>query len=108
MGSVPASAVPRLLADHDVFIMPSRYEGFGLTILEAMAAGVVPVVSRIAGVTDTIVTHAQDGLLFPMGNAQAAASLIKELCEEPLCLLRLSAAARSRARNDCFQHPVLR
>lgn len=102
IGPVPPSEVPRVFADHHVFIMPSRFEGFGLTIIEAMAAGIVPVVSRIPGVTDAIITHERDGFLFPVGNAGVAASLLRRLNEDRECLYRLSHAAHNRARDDCF------
>ncbi|MDX7324888.1 glycosyltransferase, partial [Providencia rettgeri] len=55
LGAVHPEAVFDLLLRHDVLVMPSRFEGFGLTITEAMSAGCIPVVSRIRGVTDTIV-----------------------------------------------------
>jgi glycosyltransferase involved in cell wall biosynthesis len=41
---------PKLIADHDVFCLPSRFEGFGLAALEAMLAGRVLLVSARAGI----------------------------------------------------------
>ena len=43
-------ASPRLIAEHDVFCLPSRFEGFGLSALEAMLAGRVLLVSERAGI----------------------------------------------------------
>jgi glycosyltransferase involved in cell wall biosynthesis len=43
-------ASPRLIAGHDVFCLPSRFEGFGLAALEAMLAGRVLLVSERAGI----------------------------------------------------------
>jgi len=73
MSWVAPSDVPRLVGRHDVMIMPSRFEGFGLTLIEAMSQGCPAVVSRIAGVTDTIVTDGEDGLLFSVGDFRQAA-----------------------------------
>ena len=56
--------------DADVFCMPSRYEGFGLTALEAMAAG-VPVVAAAAGAIPEVVGSA--ALLVPADDTEALA-----------------------------------
>ncbi|MDX3924420.1 MAG: glycosyltransferase family 4 protein [Shinella sp.] len=97
-GFVAPEEVPALLCRHDVLVMPSRFEGFGLTIIEAMAAGCVPVVSRIAGVTDTIVEHGVNGFLFPVGNSRLAARSVDGL-GDPETWRRMSDAARRRAGN---------
>jgi glycosyltransferase involved in cell wall biosynthesis len=97
LGRIPVGAEPELYARHDVFLMPSRFEGFGQTIVEAMAAGCVPVVSRIRGVTDTIVTDGEDGFLFPVGDVGAAGAIVRRLADDRALLARLAAAARQRA-----------
>lgn len=97
LGRVPLGSEPDLYARHDVFLMPSRFEGFGQTIVEAMAAGCVPVVSRIRGVTDTIVTDGEDGFLFPVGDVAAAGAILRRLADDRALLARVAAAARHRA-----------
>ncbi|MEO9339265.1 glycosyltransferase family 4 protein [Mesorhizobium sp. SB112] len=96
-GRVAPEDVPELLAAHDLLIMPSRYEGFGITLVEAMAAGCVPVVSRIRGVTDTIVDHEKNGLLFTMGSMDEAASQILGLSKNPKKLDEMAKAAQIKA-----------
>lgn len=96
VGAVSPDQVPETLASHDVLLMPSRFEGFGLTLLEAMAAGCVPVVSDIAGVTDTIAENDVSGILFPIGDWRAAARSIDELGRNPERLATMSVAARHR------------
>lgn len=102
IGAVSHADVPRVFSEHDVFLMPSRFEGCPVTLIEAMAAGVVPVASYIPGVTDAIITQEKDGLLFQMGNARAAARLIWRLGEDKQFLDAVSQAAWSRARDRCF------
>ena len=97
-GEVRPERVPSLLAAHDVLVMPSRFEGFGLTLVEAMAAGCVPVATCLAGVTDTIVTTGRDGLLFPAGDVGAARRAIAGLAVDRAALQRLSHAAHEAAR----------
>ncbi|MDX6752571.1 glycosyltransferase family 4 protein [Geminicoccaceae bacterium 1502E] len=94
VGRVAPEDVPALVAEHDAFLMPSRYEGFGQTLVEAMAAGCVPVASRIAGVTDRIVAHGEDGFLFAVGDMAAAAGFVRELAASPARLAAMAGAAR--------------
>jgi glycosyltransferase involved in cell wall biosynthesis len=93
LGAVGQADVPALMAQHDIIIMPSRYEGLPMTLIEAMAAGCVPVVSNIRGVTDTIIDHDSNGLLFPIGDFVAAAGLVGRLHHDYELLGALSSAA---------------
>lgn len=94
LGDVAPEAARRLFAAHDVLLMPSRFEGFGMVLVEAMSAGCVPVASRIAGVTDAIVTPGRNGLLFPVGRTREASAAIDSLAADPP---RLRAMSRSAA-----------
>ena len=94
MGRVPEADIPGLYAAHDIFLMPSRMEGFGQTLVEAMAAGCVPVASLINGVTNMIVSHGEDGLLFKMGRCREAAMGIEKLAADHEQLSAMSHAAR--------------
>lgn len=90
---VAPSDVPWLVSQHDVMVMPSRFEGFGLTLIEAMSQGCPAVVSRIAGVTDLIVTHGEDGLLFPVGDFRQAARHIDFLADNKQLRAEMARAA---------------
>ncbi|MCX5578605.1 glycosyltransferase family 4 protein [Kaistia terrae] len=83
LGSVAPAEVPTLMASHDVFIAPSRFEGFMVTLLEAMACSCVPVVSRIRGGTDAAINDGVNGLLFPVGDVKAAANAVLHLQRNP-------------------------
>ena len=98
LGEVSPDRVPSLLNSHDVFLMPSRFEGFPYGLLEAMAAGCVPVASRIHGVTDFVVQHGRTGFLFPMGSPRAAAECLARLAWDPGLLSAMSVAARADVR----------
>ncbi|MEJ5082833.1 MULTISPECIES: glycosyltransferase family 4 protein [unclassified Ochrobactrum] len=91
---VAPSDVPWLVSQHDVMVMPSRFEGFGLTLIEAMSEGCPAVVSKIAGVTDYIVTNGEDGLLFPVGDFKQAARHINRLADNRQSLAEMAKAAR--------------
>ena len=93
-GAIDPSTAGDLLARHDVLIMPSRFEGCPLALLEAMAVGCVPVASRLRGVTDTIVKDGVEGHLFAVGDHDAAARMIRKLDADRDLLARMSLAAR--------------
>jgi glycosyltransferase involved in cell wall biosynthesis len=81
------------------------FEGFGLSLVEAMAAGCVPIASRIRGVTDAIVDAGQSGYLFPVGNSAVAAGHLVGLWRDRRLFSSLSSAAREAARR--FDLPAL-
>ncbi|WP_018181621.1 glycosyltransferase family 4 protein [Kaistia granuli] len=97
-GAVPPAVVPALMAEHDILLAPSRFEGFMITAAEAMAAGCVPVVSRIHGVTDAVVDDGVTGLLFPVGDIEAASVAIRRLIDLPSFWLTLSRRGTTSAR----------
>ena len=97
-GQVPPDGVLRVLNSHDVFLMPSRYEGLGYVLLEAMAAGCVPVASRIHGVTDFVIQDGRTGFLFPVGSPRAAAKHLARLASDPARLAAAGVAAQAEVR----------
>jgi glycosyltransferase involved in cell wall biosynthesis len=81
----------------DVFAMPSIWEGFGLVLLEAMAAGRPVVASRVATIPEVVV-DGQTGLLVPAGDPLALAEAIARLAADPALARQLGEAGRDRLR----------
>lgn len=75
------SDVMSAVAGCDVVVASSERDAFGRTLVEAMSVG-VPVVASSAGGHLEIVKHEQNGLLFPVGDAQACADSIVRLLRE--------------------------
>jgi glycosyltransferase involved in cell wall biosynthesis len=94
-GKLPQE-LPKLIFGHDILLMPSRFEGCPRVLLEAMAAGVVPIVSRLSGVTDSIITHNKQGLLCPVNNIGAFVDSIYSLYKNPEYIKKMSRASRLR------------
>jgi glycosyltransferase involved in cell wall biosynthesis len=93
------SAPERFMAAADVFCLPSHREGFGTVIIEAAAAGVPAVASRIYGLTDAVV-DGQTGLLHPPGEVEAIARRLASLLSDPERRLTMGGLARQRALAD--------
>lgn len=83
----------------DVFCRPSYSEGLPLTLLEAMASGVPPVVSEVAGVPE-VVTDRETGLLVQPGDVQGVTESLAWLLEEPARMDELSRNARAYAEAE--------
>jgi len=88
--------VEAVLAGHDLFALASRSEGFGLALVEAMAAG-LPVVSTRTGGPALLVRDGENGLLVPPGNAAALAAALGRLAADPALAARLAQAGRRTA-----------
>lgn len=80
----------------DVFIFPSNYEGFGVALLEAMAAG-LPIVSTSAGVAGDALEDRQSALIVPARDAAALAGAVETLIADEALRSRLGRGARAAA-----------
>jgi glycosyltransferase involved in cell wall biosynthesis len=94
-GAVAPRRLMELYAAADLFVLPSRFEGYGMAYAEAIAHG-VPVVGTQAGaVPDTVPADA--GVLVPPDDVEALATILRGLIESPGERERLAAGARAAA-----------
>ena len=84
-----------VLAVADIFILPSRWEGLPMALLEAMAVGLPVIATRVEGVEETI-TDGIDGLLVPPEDSDELARAIIRLLKDPESQKKFGAAARTR------------
>jgi glycosyltransferase involved in cell wall biosynthesis len=100
-GWIEGERLVALYRSHDAYVSLSRSDSTSQSLLEGMAAGLVPVVSDIAGNREWV-THRREGLLVPVGDAEAVASALAEVARDPAASAamadRARAAAASRAR----------
>ncbi len=77
-----------------MFLLPSRLEGFPVTLMEAGAAGLVPIVSDLPSGIPEVVIPGETGYRVPIGDVAGFASALEELNRDRDRLERMSAAVR--------------
>jgi glycosyltransferase involved in cell wall biosynthesis len=87
--------VASILTRSQVLVLTSNAEGFPITILEAMRAG-LPVIATDTGGTGESVMHEDSGLLVPMRNVKAVEAALRRLLDDPALRVRMGNAGRIR------------
>jgi glycosyltransferase involved in cell wall biosynthesis len=82
--------VPRWLNAMDIFVLPSRSEAMSNALMEAMACGASAVASNVGG-NPELIRDGETGLLFPSEDAEALASRLQRLVDDPELRSRLAA-----------------
>lgn len=88
------SNLPSFIAAFDVFCISSNYEGWGVVALEAMAVG-VPVVMTDVGLAGELITNGENGLVVPVGDAQAFGAAVASLAKDPVMRRRIGENGRA-------------
>ena len=89
--------LPELLAQHQVFVLSTHYEGMPLALIEAMVMGCACIATDVVGVRE-VIAHGQTGLLVPEGDAQALADAIAKLLAQPDWAEKMGLAARESVK----------
>lgn len=94
-GLVPASEVGNLYAQADVFVNPTRAEGFGFTNIEAQGYGLPVISSRLSAIPE-VVEEGRTGFLVDPDDRAAVLGAMRRLAGEQTLRSEMSAAARER------------
>jgi glycosyltransferase involved in cell wall biosynthesis len=95
------------LAMIDVLVLPSDAEGFGLVLIEAMAAAVPVVATRVPGIADVVV-DGKTGVLIPARSPDAIREAVMRICTDRKVRESLTAAARADVQQRFAWDAVLR
>jgi mannosyltransferase len=94
-GEVPIEEVPRWYQRLTIYAFTSRNEGFGLTLIEAMAVGAALVASR-AGAAELVVEDGVTGVLTPPGDVDALVAALEPLMRDPAAAAEMGERGRAR------------
>jgi glycosyltransferase involved in cell wall biosynthesis len=111
-GEIAHAQVPQVLNELDVFVMPSRAEGFGVAALEAAATGLPVVATRVHGIPD-VVLDGKTGVLVAPGSVSELAEAIRTLVNDSAVRGEMGHAGRMFVqdryswRDNCAQMDAL-
>jgi mannosyltransferase len=94
-GELPIEEVQRWYQRLTIYAFTSRNEGFGLTLIEAMAVGAALVASR-AGAAELVVDDGVTGVLTPPGDVEALVAALEPLMRDPASCAAMGARARAQ------------
>ena len=97
-GFQPPEELPRFFAQADVFILPSRYDGWGVVVNQAIGAGLPVICSDMVGAGHDLVEDGVSGLKFRTGDAVCLEEKMARFIGEPAIIGSWGAAARAKAR----------
>jgi glycosyltransferase involved in cell wall biosynthesis len=87
------------MASWDIFVLPSLQEGFGVAVLEAMAAG-LPVIASAVGGLGELVQDGQTGWLVPVASPAELTTRLRSLIQDKQQRRALGIAGRQRAVHE--------
>lgn len=96
VGAVPKQKVPDWLAKGDIFLNTTRYESFGISVLEAALVG-LPIVTTAVGELPYLWEDGNTAMFTPVNNPGSIADAVRSILTEPELAGRLSANARYKA-----------
>jgi len=98
LGALPPDKIPDFLANTEVFLFPSQFEGCPNALIEAMMAGCVPVAWNLKGITDFIIDEGISGQLAPIGQSEIFAGMIADISNSPTRLWSMQREAITQSR----------
>ncbi len=93
IGEIPSGQMPAMMQCLSLLVAPPRYEGFGMTPLEAMACGAA-VVATDTGAFAEMITAGETGYVVPIGDLDALTSAVLSITEDPERLAVMGQTAR--------------
>jgi glycosyltransferase involved in cell wall biosynthesis len=105
--AVPEAALFDVFSAHDIYLFPSLYEPFSLTLIHALACGIPTIASRVGG-NPEIVEDGKTGLLFDKNDPQDLARAVRRMARDPALRAELAKAGRLAASAFTFEAMVRR
>ena len=99
LGFVNQSQMPSIYTASDFMVLPSSYDAFGVVVNEAMLCGCPAAVSDRVGAGRDLVAPVCGDFIFPCGDIDALAGILRRACGNPEALIALGRLARQRLQN---------
>jgi glycosyltransferase involved in cell wall biosynthesis len=103
ISSLAHNQILDLMAEHDVFVFPSLFEGFGLVITEAMSQG-TPVITTERTAGPDLITPNENGWLVEAGSTDALKGAIENILQKRSVVAEVGAEALEKAKSRTWQN----
>jgi glycosyltransferase involved in cell wall biosynthesis len=98
LGYVQPSSLPQVFADHDVFVLPSVREPWGVALVEAAATGLPLICTDACGAAEQVLRANGNGILIPAGDTAALADALTWMHEHPDALPGMGEQSKTLAQ----------
>ena len=99
-GRVDRDEARRIMAAADIFILPSRFEGFPISLCEALAGGAIPVISDARHGSLDLIDNRRNGIVVPQGSPGALFRAVADIIRNPARYDTIRREAASTAETD--------
>lgn len=106
LGNVPHAELPRLLAECEIFVLPSLYEGLPKALLEAMSAGVPVIATKVQG-SGAVIRHRDTGWLCDDTSPESLRRALSSMLEDSRLRTQIGRAARRYVQENFSLEKVL-
>jgi glycosyltransferase involved in cell wall biosynthesis len=96
LGQLPHSELLKQMREHDLFVLPTLYEGLSLALLESLSQG-LPVLTTYHSGLDGLINEGKEGFLVPIQSPHAIRNCIEKIISDPSQLAGMASAARDWA-----------
>jgi len=97
LGFQPPKKLPALFQEADVFVLPSRHDGWGVVVNQALASGLPLVCSDAVGAAHDLVEPEQNGVRLPAGQVEPLRAAMERMATRPALCRKWGEQSRSRA-----------
>jgi glycosyltransferase involved in cell wall biosynthesis len=102
LGQIPNEKLMKVMENSHVFMLPSLYEGFGLTLLEAMSCG-LPVITTENTAGPDFIKNGENGFITPIRDTKITANVLQRIYENEELRLSISEMALSTANHHSWE-----
>ena len=96
-GFVEVANLPAVFAENDVFILPSRHDGWGVVVNQAIAAGMPAIVTKAVGAGNDLVADGKNGFLIESDSVDSIYSAMKSFVDSPSSVVKLGECSAEQA-----------
>jgi glycosyltransferase involved in cell wall biosynthesis len=96
LGFANQTQLPAIYTSADLMVLPSMYDAFGVVVNESMLCGCPVVASDHVGAARDLIEHGRTGFVYPCGDTDALAAILRQALQNRGQLLAMGGAARAR------------